>query len=50
MKKLREFPEWPVEQVVEVTRMLYALGPFPLDDKSDMRWNLLARQAFDFLD
>src|SRR5690348_10621499 len=39
MKKLREFPEWRVEQVMEVAKMLYAL-----------QRNLLARQAFDFLD
>jgi hypothetical protein len=29
--KLREFPNWPFEQVMEVARMLYALRPFKFD-------------------
>ncbi len=50
-KRLREFPEWPVEQVMEVMRVLYSLAPIKRDlwnDKS--RWTSLARQACDFLD
>jgi hypothetical protein len=50
MSKLREFPEWPVEQVMETARMLYALSPFPPNDKSEHKWDVLARQALDFLD
>src|SRR5438477_12825545 len=49
--RLREFPEWPVEQVMEVARMLYATAPFKRElwnNKS--HWTLLARQACDFLD
>lgn len=51
MKKLREFPEWPFEQVEEVARMLYAVRPFKRELWLDEhRWKSLARQAFDFLD
>jgi hypothetical protein len=51
MKKLREFREWPLEQVEEVARMLYALAPFKRELWSDeYRWKSLARQAFEFLD
>src|SRR2546426_202156 len=62
-KKLREFPKppefpkWPVEQVMEVARMLYALRPFKfsrferfMDNKSELQWNELAQEAFYFLD
>jgi hypothetical protein len=48
--KLREFPDWPDEQVIETARMLYALRPFKIDSKSELQWNSLAREAFDFLD
>jgi hypothetical protein len=50
MSKLREFLEWPVEQVMETARMLYGLSPFPPNDKSEQKWNPLVQQAFDFLD
>jgi hypothetical protein len=49
----RTFNDYPVEQVMEVARMLYASGrvqPFPPDEKSELKWNSLARQAFAFLD
>jgi hypothetical protein len=46
----REFNQYRVEQFVEVALMLYALQPFPLDNKSEWKWHSLARQAFDFLD
>jgi hypothetical protein len=42
--------EWPIGEVIATARVLYALRPFPLDEKPDPKWNLLARQAFDFLD
>jgi hypothetical protein len=47
---LREFPEWPLERVMEVAQMLYALRPFNITGKSQIQWNSLAREAFDFLD
>ena len=51
MKKLREFPEWPREQVEEVARMLYSLAPFNRELwRDEFRWRSLARQAFEFLD
>ena len=51
MKKLREFRKWPLREVRETARMLYALRqPFAPDEKSDIKWNSLAQQAFDFLD
>lgn len=61
MKKPPEFPGWPIEQVMEVAQMLYALRPFKfhrfdqfMPDKfvrsSELRWNELAQEAFDFLD
>ena len=50
MKKLREFREYTLEQVEEVARSLYALAPFDVNTSEKMRWNLLAQQAFDFLD
>jgi|SRR5262249_41445719 len=50
-QKLREFPQYPVEQVMEVARMLYANAPFkPELWREKWRWHSLARQAFDFLD
>ncbi len=49
--KLREFPPWPLEPVMEVARMLYASAPFNCDLWSHKhRWTSLARQASDFLD
>ena len=51
MKKLREFPEWPFEQVEEVARMLYATAPFGRESWNNrVLWTSLARQACDFLD
>jgi hypothetical protein len=51
MKKLREFPEWPLEQVDEVARMLYGLAPFKRELwRDDYRWKALAREACDLLD
>ena len=47
---LREFPEWPLERVMEVAQMLYSLRPFNISSKSDIQWNSLASEAFDFLD
>ncbi len=32
---LRTFPEWPVEQVMEVARTLYATAPFQSDSWND---------------
>jgi hypothetical protein len=49
--KLREFPEWTVEQGMEVARMLYALEPFKINSEGAyFHWNRLAEEAFDFLD
>jgi hypothetical protein len=49
--KLREFPEWTVEQAMEVARMLYALEPFKINSEGAyFHWNRLAEEAFDFLD
>src|SRR5437899_1537536 len=45
---LRAFSDHPVEQVTEVARLLYAVRPFSLGDVSELKWNSLARQAFDF--
>lgn len=51
MKKLREFPDWPLADVEEVARMLYALRSFkPELWRNEWRWKQLARQAFEFLD
>jgi hypothetical protein len=50
MKKLREFRDWRFEQVEKVARMLYARAPFDVHTSEKTRWNLLVRQAFDFLD
>src|SRR5438876_856102 len=48
---LREFPNWPFEQVMEVARMLYAVRPFKINSKSAyFHWNGLIEEAFDFLD
>lgn len=49
-KQKRIFNDYPVEPVIETARMLYALHPFASDDKSEIKWNSLAQQAFDFLD
>jgi hypothetical protein len=50
----RSFKPYEVEQVMEVARMLYALRPAVLrpkvDSKSELHWNLLAREASGFLD
>ena len=49
--KLREFPNWSFEQVMEVARMLYAVNPFKLNSQSAyFHWNGLIEEAFDFLD
>ena len=51
MKKFREFPDWPLDQVEEVARMLYTVAPFRSELwRDEYRWKSLARQAFDFLD
>ena len=49
--KLREFPNWSFEQVMEVARMLYALEPFKRNSEGAyFHWNGLIEEAFDFLD
>jgi hypothetical protein len=49
--KLREFPNWPFEQVMEVARMLYAVRPFEIKSKAAwFHWNALIEEAFAFLD
>jgi hypothetical protein len=49
--KLREFPNWSFEQVLEVARMLYAENPFKRNSQSAyFHWNGLIEEAFDFLD
>jgi hypothetical protein len=49
--KLREFPNWPFEQVMEVARMLYAVRPFEIKSKAVwFHWNGLIEEAFAFLD
>ncbi len=49
--RLREFPTWPVEQVMEVMRLLYSRDPIKRELwKEPSRWTSLARQACDFLD
>jgi hypothetical protein len=50
MKKLRKFPDWPLADVEEVARMLYAVAPFDVNAREKIRWHSLARKAFDFLD
>ena len=47
---LREFRDYPPEQVEEVAQMLYALAPFDVDTSEKTHWNLLVQQAFEFLD
>lgn len=50
MNMLREFRDYPPEQVEEVAQMLYALAPFDVDTSEKTHWNLLVQQAFEFLD
>ena len=48
--KLREFTDWPLADVEEVARMLYALRPIKPESREEYRWKSLAREACDFLD
>jgi hypothetical protein len=51
-KPLPEFPDpdWSIEQVAEVARTLYAVEPFDVNTSEKIRWDMLVRKAFAFLD
>jgi hypothetical protein len=50
-RRFREFKRWPTKRVMEVAQMLYAVRPaLPPNEKSEWKWNALAREANGFLD